>query len=72
MAASYRIYDDPSEALSEDLPRYEKWQRPERCSVKASVRKGLSRSMRQVPTPTATLATHSYRRGTRKPFPCAA
>ncbi len=38
--------DDPYLLSFESLPRYEKWQRPEKCSAKESVRKGLCRSMR--------------------------
>jgi hypothetical protein len=29
-------------ATLENLPRYEKWQSPERCSIKLGVRRGLS------------------------------
>lgn len=39
------------------LPSFEKWQRPEKCSAKASVRKGLCRSMRKA-------SSSSYAAGT--------
>lgn len=53
MTISLHIED---ESALDDLNSYEKWHRPERCSVKPSVRKGLCRSMRH----TASTITSSY------------
>lgn len=58
MTISLHIED---ESALDDITSYEKWHRPERCSVKPSVRKGLCRSMRN----TASTIANSYA-GTKK------
>lgn len=46
--STYTYVEDNTDLFSYDhLPRFERWQRPEKCSAKASVRKGLCRSLRQ-------------------------
>lgn len=72
MANHYRIYDETDVALVDDYARYEKWQRPERCSVKSSVRKGLYRAKRQGSIAPASIYTGMHRRLVKKPFHVAA
>lgn len=65
------LYVDDDIAL-DDLASYEKWHRPERCSVKPSVRKGLCRSMRQTASTISSAYTGTKKRVTKTNYRFAA
>jgi hypothetical protein len=57
-----------NEATLENLPRYEKWQSPERCSIKLGVRRGLVRSRRRRGSTAAAPSGGFRRRYISKPL----
>jgi hypothetical protein len=63
--ASHSLIND---ATLENLPRYEKWQSPERCSIKLDVRRGVVRSRRRRGSTAAAPNGGFRRRYISKPF----